>query len=66
LEGAKDVLYFTHDYYAMSADKNSFIQSISKLAKKHGVEKLVAVSPIEHEMYWTEDSKNALQLRDEA
>lgn len=60
LEGAKDVVYFTHDYYANTADKNSFIQATSKLAKKHGVEKLVAVCPIENELYWTEDNKNAL------
>ena len=25
LEGAKHVVYFTHDYLAMTSDKNSFI-----------------------------------------
>ncbi|CDW89170.1 nad-dependent epimerase dehydratase [Stylonychia lemnae] len=45
LDGASDVLYFTHDYCANAADKNSFIQGTAKLAKKHGVKKLVAVCP---------------------
>lgn len=66
LEGAQDVLYFTHDYFASTSDKNSFIQTTSRLAKKHGVNKLVAVCPIEHELYWSEDKHTVLETRDEA
>jgi hypothetical protein len=66
LEGAQDVLYFTHDYFAQTSDKNSFIQATARLAKKHGVQKLVAVCPLEHELYWTEDQHTPLALRDEA
>lgn len=66
LEGAKNVVYFTHDYFANTSDKNSFIQTTSKLAKKHGVSKLVAVCPIEHELYYTEDKQTPLEHRDEA
>jgi hypothetical protein len=36
------------------------------MAKKHGVNKLVAVCPIEHELYWNEDNKSPLEVRDEA
>ena len=66
LEGAQDVVYFTHDYFASSSDKNSFIQATAKLSKKHGVKKMVAVCPVEHELYWTEDNHTPLEVRDEA
>ena len=56
LEGAKDVVYFTHDYFANTPDKNNFIQATAKLSKKHGVERLVAVCPVEHELFYTEDN----------
>lgn len=36
------------------------------MSRKHGVERLVAVCPIEHELFWTEDNHTPLQLRDEA
>ena len=58
LEGAQEVLYFTHDYYTMSSDKNSHLQAAAKLAKKHGVSNLVAVCPIEQDLAWSEDEKN--------
>ena len=66
LEGAKDVLYFTHDYFANTSDKNNFIQATAKLSKKHGVERLVAVCPLEHELYWSEDKHTPLEVRDNA
>jgi len=65
-EGAQDVVYFTHDYFASSSDKNNFIQATAKLSKKHGVNKLVAVCPLEHELYWTEDKHTTLEVRDNA
>jgi hypothetical protein len=37
LEGATDVVYFTHDYFTMSSDKNSHLEAAAKLTKKHGV-----------------------------
>jgi hypothetical protein len=36
------------------------------LAKKHGVKKFVAVCPIEHELYWSEDKHTPIEVRDEA
>lgn len=66
LEGAQDVLYFTHDYFASSADKNNFIQATSRLSKKHGVKRFVAVCPIEHELYWSEDKHTPIEVRDNA
>lgn len=66
LEGAKDVIYFTHDYFANTSDKNNFIQATSRLGRKHGVSKMVAVCPIEHELYWSEDKHTPIETRDEA
>lgn len=36
------------------------------MAKKHGVKKMVAVCPIEHELYWSEDNHTPLEVRDES
>ena len=57
IEGASDVIYFTHDYCDNAADKNTFIQGTASLAKKLGVKKLLAVCPVENELYYTEDEK---------
>ena len=59
-------MYFTHDYFASTSDKNSFLQTTSKLARKHGVKKFVAVCPIEHELYYSEDNQTPIEKRDEA
>lgn len=58
LEGAKEVVYFTHDYYTMSSDKNSHLVAAAKLAKKHGISNFVAVCPIEQDLAYSEDPKN--------
>lgn len=36
------------------------------MAKKHGVNKLVAVCPIEHELFWSEDKHTPLEVREDA
>jgi nucleoside-diphosphate-sugar epimerase len=64
-EGAKNVIHFTHDYFAMASSKEAWLLSTAQTAKKMGVEKMVAVAPIEHEMYYTEDDLND-QRRKEA
>ena len=56
LEGAKKLVYLTHDYVSMSSDKNSFLNATAKLAKKIGVENMVAVCPIEHDLAYSEDT----------
>jgi hypothetical protein len=55
MEGASDVVYFTHDYYTMSSDKNTHLKLSAKLAKSQGVQNFVAICPFEHELYWTEN-----------
>ena len=32
MEGATDVVYFTHDYYSMSSDKNNHLKVSAKFA----------------------------------
>ena len=58
LEGSQEVVYFTHDYVTQTGDKNSFIKTTSNICKKLGIQKLISVCPVEHELYYTEDSKN--------
>jgi len=58
LEGGDEVLYFTHDYYTMSSDKNCHFQAAAKLAKKHGISKFVAICPVEQDLAWSEDEKS--------
>ena len=50
MEGADKVVYFTHDYTAMTSCKNNFLVGSAKLAKKHGISSMVAVCPVEHDM----------------
>ena len=66
LEGASDVLYFTHDYQANTSDKNLFIEATAKLTKKHGVKKTIAVAPVEHDLFYTEDEHTPIHKREEA
>lgn len=65
LEGAKDVLYFTHDYVSMSSDKNSHLQAVAKLASKQG-NNLVAVCPIESDLAWSEEEQTYIEKTKEA
>jgi hypothetical protein len=55
LEGADKIVYFTHDYFSMTPCKFNFLIATSKLAKKHGIKKMVAVCPVEHDMVNSED-----------
>jgi hypothetical protein len=67
LEGADKVVYFTHNYTSMTSCKNNFLLGTAKLAKKHGVNNLVAVCPVEHDMVYNENmSKSWIELRQEA
>ena len=60
------MVYFTHDYFASSADKNHSLVAAAKIAKSVGVERLVAVNPIELNLYYTEDATQPLQHVEEA
>lgn len=62
LEGADDVIYFTHDYVTMSSDKNSHLQAIAQLSAKHH-NNLVAVCPIESEYAWSETTNEEGEIK---
>lgn len=63
VEGSKDVLYFTHDYNAQTSDKNDFLVATSKLGKRLGVDKLIAVTPVENDLYYTEEHEDLIDIR---
>lgn len=56
VEGADEVVYFTHDYFAMTSDKNNSLEATAKIASKLGVKSMTAVCPVEHDMAWSESS----------
>ena len=56
LEGADKVVYFTHDYFSLSSCKNNTLIATAQIAKKLGVDDLVAVCPVEHDMAFSDDS----------
>jgi len=52
VSSASHVLYITHDYYSLVPSKLNLIKTVAELAKKHkNVQKLVALTPIEHDHY---------------
>jgi hypothetical protein len=50
----------------MEHDKNAQLIATAKAAKETGVEKLIAVCPIEYDMYYTEDLQDPIAVRTEA
>ena len=66
VEGSKVVLYFTHDYLSMTHSKNQYLKATAQAAREGGVEKLIAVCPIEYDLYYTEDYENPETERLEA
>jgi len=58
IEGADKVVYFTHDYFSMVSCKNNTLAAAAQSAKKVGVQNLVAVCPVEHDMAFSESETN--------
>jgi hypothetical protein len=50
----------------MAFDKNDQLVATAKAAKDNGVEKLVAICPIEHDLYYHEGEQDPIHLRAEA
>ena len=66
MEGADQVVYLTHDLFSMTSCKNNTLVATAKLAKKLGVENMVAVCPVEHDMAHSDDSQSWIEKRQEA
>ena len=67
LEGAENMLYFTHNYTSMTSGKNDFLVGAAKAAKKHGIKHMTAVCPVELDLAYSEhSSKTWVELRKEA
>jgi hypothetical protein len=67
MEGAQNLVYFTHDYFTMTSCKNNFLVGTAKLAARHKVENMIAVCPVEHDLANEEDdNKSFVAVRREA
>jgi len=66
MEGADKVVYFTHDYFSMTSCKNNTLVAAANIAKKLGVENMVAVCPVEHDMAFSDDAQSWISKRQEA
>ena len=47
----------------MTSDKNAVLASTARVCKKQGVSKLVAICPIEHDLYYTEDAQTPAEKK---
>jgi len=65
MEGSENVIYFTHDYLTLTADKNDHLIATARAAKTVGAKRLIAVTPIEHDLYWHEE-KDPIEKKLEA
>ena len=63
IEGSDTVVYFTHDYLSMSYAKGTILEATARAAKACGVSKLIWVSPIESDFYYTEDSLSPTEIK---
>jgi len=66
MEGAGQVVYFTHDYFSMTSCKNNTLVATAQVAKKLGISNMVAVCPVEHDLVASEDSQTWIEKRQEA
>jgi len=66
LEGADQVVYFTHEHTSMTSCKNNTLVAAAQVAKKLGVKNMVAVCPVEHDMAFSEGKQSWIENRQEA
>jgi len=66
MEGADEVLYFTHDYFSMTSCKNNTLNATALVSKKLGVKNLTAVCPVEHDMAYSDSKESWVEKRQEA
>ena len=66
LEGSENVIYFTHDYFSMAHDKNDVLKATARAAKENGVKRLIAVCPMEYDLYYSEEGVDPIEERTKA
>lgn len=52
------VVYFTHDYFSNTQDKNKQLLDTVEICKSYNVNKVIAVSPLEYINYYDSDGSN--------
>lgn len=55
---SKTVVYFSHDYYSNLQDKNQQLVEAAEIANAYGVNKFIAVTPIENINYLQQDKND--------
>jgi hypothetical protein len=65
IKNSNIVVYFTHDYFSMTVEKNKQLKSTAEICKAYNVDKLIAVSPIEFINYYNSDGFTDNPIEDE-
>lgn len=52
------VVYFTHDYFSNTQDKNKQLLDTVEICKSYNINKIIAVSPIEYVNYFDNDGES--------
>lgn len=68
ITGSNTVVYFTHDYFSNTQDKNKQLLDTVEICKSYNINKLVAISPIEYLNYYDSDgtNKNPLDIENKS
>lgn len=60
ISNASHVLYITHDYYTLTGSKLNLIKTTAELTKHYKTEKVIALTPIEHDHYGEQNPFHAV------
>lgn len=55
ISDSNTVVYFTHDYFSNTQDKNKQLLDTVEICKSYNVNKVIAVSPLEYINYYDSD-----------
>ena len=65
ISNANTVVYFTHDYFSNTPDKNKQLLDTVEICKSYKVNKLIAVSPLEYINFYDSEGNNSNAFNDE-
>lgn len=63
---ASQVVYITHDYYSLVPSKLNLIKTTAEFCKKYNTQRLVALTPVEHDHYNEENPYNVVAQSEKA
>jgi len=62
---ANTVIYFTHDYFSNTQDKNKQLLDTVEICKSYNVNKLISVSPLEYINFYDSEGNNINAFNEE-